>query len=120
MKLLKGKIFRLVHSVIGGFPTFYPMIFGEENSNFELYIFAEAKKGGIISEKVRHEIEKDLNLLDITATDLQDEILGPTFNDKKGKKVSKRVKNDKYMEILAGFTSSIVQYFESYLRTDFD
>ena len=48
----------------------------EENNNFKLYLFPESKIGGISYEKVRDEIENDLDISDITATDLQDEIIG--------------------------------------------
>ena len=49
----------------------------EENNKFELYIFPDEKAGGVTYEKVRDEIEKDLDIEDITAADLQDEIIGP-------------------------------------------
>ena len=57
---------------------------------------------------------------DITATDLQDEILGPIIIEECRQRVSKRMKNDDYMKILAGFTRSITEDFESYLRTEVD
>ena len=57
---------------------------------------------------------------DITATDLQDEILGPIIIEECRERVSKRMKNDAYMKILAGFTRSITKDFESYLRTEVD
>ena len=44
----------------------------EENNKFELYKLPDEKAGGVSYEKVRDEIEKDLNISDITATDLQD------------------------------------------------
>ena len=49
----------------------------EENNKFELYKFPDEKSGGVTYEKVRDEIEKDLDIEDITAEDLQDEIIGP-------------------------------------------
>ena len=51
----------------------------EENKKFELYKFPDEKAGGVSYEKVRDKIEKDLDISDITATDLQDEIIGPIF-----------------------------------------
>ena len=38
----------------------------------------------------------------------QGEILGPTTIGKYRKPVTKRMKNDNYMDILAGYTSSII------------
>ena len=48
-----------------------------ENNKFDLYKFPDEKAGGVTYEKVRDEIERDLNIEDITAADLQDEIIGP-------------------------------------------
>ena len=45
----------------------------EENNKFELYKFPDEKVGGVTYEKVRDEIEKDLDIEDITAEDLQDD-----------------------------------------------
>ena len=47
----------------------------EENNKLQLYKFPEA--GDVAYERVRDEIEKDLDIEDITAADLQDEITGP-------------------------------------------
>ena len=49
----------------------------EENNKFKLYKFPDEKAGGVTYEKVRDEIEKDLGIKDITATDLEDDIIGP-------------------------------------------
>ena len=92
----------------------------EENNKFEVYEFPDEKSGGISYTKVRDEIEKDLNISDITATDLQDDIIGPIIIEEYREQVTKRMKDDKYMEILAGYTSSVFQDFESYLRTEVD
>ena len=73
----------------------------EENIKFEHYIFSDSKKGGITYGKVKDEIEEDLDFLDTIATDIQGETIGPmTFEDYR-KEVSKRMKNDKYLAILA-------------------
>ena len=48
-----------------------------ENNNFELYKNPDSKSGGNSYEKVKDEIEKEFKYSDITATDLQDELLGP-------------------------------------------
>ena len=92
----------------------------EENNKFQLYKFPDEKAGGVTYEKVRDEIEKDLNIEDITATDLQDDIIGPIIIDEYRKQVTKRMKDDKYMNILARYTSSVFQDFESFLRTEVD
>ena len=49
----------------------------EENNKFKLYKFPDEKSGGITYEKVRNEIERDLNISDITAADLQDDLIAP-------------------------------------------
>ena len=49
----------------------------EENNKFELYKFPDEKAGGVTYEKVRDEIERDLDIDDITAADLQDDMIGP-------------------------------------------
>ena len=61
----------------------------EENIKFKLYIFPASKKGGITYEEIRDEIEKDLDISDITAADLQDEISGPIVIQKIEKKFQK-------------------------------
>ena len=48
-----------------------------ENNKFEHYKFPDEEIGGVSYEKVRDEIERDLDISDITATDFQDEIIGP-------------------------------------------
>ena len=49
----------------------------EESNKFELYKFPDEKDGGIAYEKVRDEIERDLDISDITAADLQDDLIAP-------------------------------------------
>ena len=51
----------------------------EENNKFKLYKFPDEKAGGVTYEKVRDEIEKDLDISDITAADLQDDLIGPVI-----------------------------------------
>ena len=92
----------------------------EENNKFELYKFPDGKAGGVTYEKVRDEIERDLDIKDITATDLQDDLIGPIIIEEYRKQVTKRMKDDKYLKILAGYVSSVFQDFESYLRTEVD
>ena len=92
----------------------------EENNKFELYKFPDEKAGGVTYEKVRDEIEKDLDIEDITAEDLQDEIIAPIIIEEYKKQVTKRMNDEQYMNILAIYTSSVFQDFESFLRTQID
>ena len=92
----------------------------EENNKFKLYLFPDSKTGRISIGKVRDEIEKDLDISDNTATDTQDEKIVPTINEENRKEVSKAMEDGEYMNILAGYTSSIFQDFESYLRREVD
>ena len=92
----------------------------EENNKFELYKFPDEKAGGITYEIVRDEIEKDLDIEDITAEDLQDDIRGPIIIEEYEEQVTKRMNDEQYMNILAFYTSSVFQDFESFLRTQID
>ena len=92
----------------------------EENNKFEIYKFPDEKAGGITYEKVRNEIGKDLDIEDITAADLQDEIIAPIIIKEYNEQVTKRMNDDGYMDILARYTSSVFQDFESFLRTQID
>ena len=92
----------------------------EENNKFELYQFPDEKRGGISYTKVRDEIEKDLDIEDITAADLQDDIIAPIIIKEYNEQVTKRMNDDGYMNILARYTSSVFQDFESFLRTQID
>ena len=99
----------------------YNSIFNiKQNNKFELYKFPDEKSGGVSYEKVRDEIERDLDISDITSTDLQDDIIGPIIIEEYREQVTKRMKDDKYMKILAGYVSSVFQNFENYLRTEVD
>ena len=97
----------------------YKSIFNitEENNKFELYKFPDEKAGGITYEKVRDEIEKDLGIGNITAADLQDEIIAPIIIEEYKKQVTKRMNKEQYMNVLARYASSVFQDFESFLRT---
>ena len=92
----------------------------EENNKFELHKFPDEKAGGVTYEKVRDEIEKYLGIEDITAADLQDDIIAPIIVEEYREQVTKRVKHEQYMNILAIYTSSVFQDFESFLRTQID
>ena len=92
----------------------------EENNKFELYKFPDEKAGGVTYEKVRDEIERDLDIEDITAEDLQDDIIGPIIIEEYKEQVTKRMKDEQYLNILAIYTSSVFQDFKSFLRTQID
>ena len=92
----------------------------EENNKFELYKFPDEKAGGISYEKVRDEIERDLDISDITPTDLQDDIIAPIIIKEYREQVTKRMKDDENMKILARYVSSVFQDFKSYIRTEVD
>ena len=92
----------------------------EENNKFQLYKFPDEKAGGVTYEKVRDEIETDLDIEDITAEDLQDDIIGPIIIEEYEEQVTKRMNDEQYMNILALYTISVFQDFESFLRTQID
>ena len=92
----------------------------EENNKFELYKFPDDKIGGVSYERVKGEIEKDLGIEDITAEDLQDDIIGPIIIEEYKKQVSKRMNDEQYMNILSIYSSSVFQDFESFLRSQID
>ena len=60
----------------------------EENNKFEFYKFPDVKAGVVTYEKVRDEIE---DIEDITAEDLQDDIIGPIIIEEYKKQVTKRM-----------------------------
>ena len=64
----------------------------EENNKFKLYKFPEEKIGVVSYIKVRDEIEKDLGIEYITATDLQDEIIAPIIIEEYKKTKDKKRK----------------------------
>ena len=92
----------------------------EENNKFKRYKFPDEKTGGVSKEKVRDEIEKDLDISDITAADLQDDLIAPIIIEEYKEQVTKRMKDVGYMNIVAGYVRSVFQDFGSYLRTEFD
>ena len=61
-----------------------------------------------------------MDISDITATDLQDDIIGPIIIDEYREQVTKRMEDGGYMIILSGYSRSVFQDFESYLRTEID
>ena len=61
-----------------------------------------------------------MDISDITATDLQDEITAPVIIKEYREQVTKRMKDDQYVLILSIYVSSIFQHFDSFLRTEID
>ena len=55
-----------------------------------------------------------------TDADWQDDIIDPIFIEEYKEQVTKRMEDVGYMNILAGYPSSVFQDFESYLRTEID
>ena len=53
----------------------YIFIITEEINKFEFYKYPDGKSVSVSSGRVKNEIEEDLYISDITATDLQDELL---------------------------------------------
>ena len=92
----------------------------EENDEFELYKFPEDRIGGISYIKVRDKIERDWDISDNTATDLQDVIIRPIIIEKYKEQVTKRMEDEQYMNILSIYTSSLFQDCGSFLRTQID
>ena len=92
----------------------------EENNKLQIYKFPDEKSGGVTYEKVRNEIERALDISDITATDLQDDIIAPMITEEYKEQVTKRMNDEQYMNILAVYISSVFQDFERFLRTQID
>ena len=92
----------------------------EENNNLEIYKFPDSWIGGISYEKVRDDIENNLEISENTASDLQDNLIGPGIIDKYTEQVIKRMEDGAYMNILAGYHSSVFQDSQSFLRTEID
>ena len=55
-----------------------------------------------------------------TAVDIQDDIIAPIIIKEYREQVTKRMKDDKIMNILVKYTSSVFQDFKNYLRTEVD
>ena len=84
----------------------------EKNPNFINFLM---KRVVLLHMKKSDEIEKDL---EITFTDLQDDIKGPTIIEEFREKATKRMKDDVFMRVLANYVSSVFQNFENFLRTE--
>ena len=73
----------------------------EENNNFELYKFPVSENGDVLYGKTTDEIEKDLDISDNTAADLQDEIIGPVIIEENRQQVTERMEDGGYMNKLS-------------------
>ena len=91
-----------------------------ENNTSELYEFPHSKIGVISYTKVGEEIEEDLGITDIRATDLQNDIISPFIIEEYKEQASERMQSEQYMNILAIYTGSVCQDFESFLTTEID
>ena len=91
-----------------------------ENNKSELSNFPQSKIGVISYTKVRDEIGKNLGIADYTATDLQDDIKGAFIIEEFKEQASERTKSEQYMKILATYTRSVSQDFESFLTREID
>ena len=92
----------------------------EENNKLQVYKFPDEKPGVVTYERVRDDIGRDLDISDTTAADLQDDLIAPINIEEYKEQVTKRMKNEQYMNIVAGYVSSVFQDFKSYLRTEED
>ena len=82
--------------------------------------FLMKKTGGVSYEKVSDEIGKHLDISDITASNLQDDMIGPFNIEEIKEQVTKRMEDGGYMIIPSGHPRFVFQDFESYLRTEVD
>ena len=83
----------------------------EQNNKFELYKVPDSKIGGISYEKIRDEIERDLDISDITAAALQDVIRAPIIIDEYKEQITKRMEDSGYIDFLSGYPGSVFQDF---------
>ena len=87
-------------------------------NKLEIYKCPDEKIACVLYGKVRDDIKRDLDISDITATDLRDDIIGPIAIKEYRERVTKRMEDSGYINILSGYPRSVFQDFESYLRTE--
>ena len=92
----------------------------EQNNKLDVYKYPDEKIGGLTYTKVRDEIERDLDISDITDEDLQDDIIAPNIIKEFEEQITKRMEDGQYMNILGIYTNSVFQDFESFLRSQID
>ena len=90
------------------------------NNKFKVHKFPDSKLGNFSSEKVKDEIEKELDISGITDADSQDEITASIPFEKYREQVTKRMIDDENQNTLVRYTSSKFQGFESFLRVEVD
>ena len=61
-----------------------------------------------------------MDISDVTATDLQNDIIGPFIIKEYREQVAKRMKDEKYMDIFGFYLMCIFQDFESFRKTEVD
>ena len=61
-----------------------------------------------------------MDISDITEIDIQGDIIGAIIIEEYKEQVTKRMEDVGYMNVLAGYPSSLFQDLESYLRTEND
>ena len=61
-----------------------------------------------------------MEISEITATELQDEVMGSIIIEQYREQVSKRLKNVVHMKTLGIYGGSVFQDFQSFLRTEVD
>ena len=89
----------------------------EENNKIKLYKIPDGKSGGVSCIKVIDDIENDLDFPDVTASGLEDDIIGPINIREFRVQVKTRMKDDNYIDFLGFYVSSVFQDSESYFRT---
>ena len=65
----------------------------QQRKIFKLYKSLDERNAGVLYEKVRDEIRKDLGISDITPTDLQDDKIAPIITEEYREEVAKRMEN---------------------------
>ena len=95
-------------------------IITEQNNKLQLYKFPDEKAGVVSYEKVRDEIERDLDISGVTTTDLQDDLKSPNIIDDYREQVTKRMEDGAYMNILSLYRRPVFQEFGSFLRREID
>ena len=88
-------------------------IITEENNKFELYRDTSDKFGFL---ELKDELEKILIISHVTSEHLDDEVLGPHIIDEFIKLPNEKKNKDGYMILISGYSRSLFQDFESYLR----
>ena len=61
-----------------------------------------------------------MDISDITATDIQDDLIGSIITDEYKEQVTKRMEDEQYVNIFSIYTNSVFRVFESFLRTQID